>query len=173
MMNGIPPEVKFLSCVEICSMEDNPNLYVGVRLSQDVKFVAGDQVNITHKARQKTKMGNMTVVCIEKRKDKLYLVGLPDPELPPPPHAGPNTSAPFYCCPLLVFDKFLHIDANCSTFRSLIGSSKFTNVVSSMMKHAWNWKQLLPSIIPIKENGEMRYLTLFLFLSKLTSCRAP
>lgn len=106
-MNGIPAEVKFLECAQIWTQEANSNLRIGIRVSQDVEFVAGDFVSITHKAKQKAKTGNMTVVCVERRKDKLYLVGVPDKDLLPPPHAGPNQSSPYYSCPLLVCYSFM------------------------------------------------------------------
>ncbi len=80
-------------------------MHVGVQLSQDVKFVAGDQVSLTHKEKNQTKSGNIIVVCVERRKDKLYLVGTPDPEMPPPFHPGPNK--PYCLHQLLVCDAFL------------------------------------------------------------------
>lgn len=101
-MNGIPAEVKFLDCAQIWSDDAKSNLHLGIRLSNDVKVVAGDIVDITHIVQQKRKSGKMTVVCVERRKDKLYLVGVPDKEEVPPPHAGPNRLAPYYSCPLLV-----------------------------------------------------------------------
>lgn len=94
MMNGIPAEVKFLACAQIWPMEDNSNLYAGVRLSEDAKYVAGDQVCVTHKEKHQTKTGRFTVLCLEKRKDKLYLIGTPDPEMPPPSHSGPDPAKP-------------------------------------------------------------------------------
>src|SRR6185436_1605572 len=105
-MSGLSSEVKFLACAQIWTQSVDSTVHIGIRLSQDVKFVAGDSVSITHRAKQKTKTGNMVVVCAERRKDKLYLVGIPDEEMPPPPHAGPNPSAPYYSCPLLV--RFFH-----------------------------------------------------------------
>lgn len=101
-MNGVPAEVKFLECTQIWSHDAKSNFHLGIQLLQGVKVVAGDIVSITHRTQRVKKMGKITVVGVERRKDKLYLVGLPDKELPPPLHAGPNRLASYYSCPLLV-----------------------------------------------------------------------